>query len=121
MTPPYDPQNIFAKILREEIPCKKVHEDDFSLAFHDISPQAPLHILIIPKGPYTGFPHFMKRASPAEITGFFQAVEKVGKELGVEAGGYRLITNNGPDGGQEVPHFHVHLLAGKKLGPKIVA
>jgi diadenosine tetraphosphate (Ap4A) HIT family hydrolase len=118
---PYDEQNIFARILRGEIPCKRVAEDDFTLAFHDINPQAPVHVLVIPKGPYVSFADFSAKASEAEIAGFFRAVGRVAHDLGVETPGYRLLANMGPDSNQEVPHFHVHILAGKNLGRMLVA
>ncbi len=117
--PPYDKQNIFARILRAEIPCKKVYEDQFAFAFHDINPQAPVHVLVIPKGSYCSFTDFSATASEAEIAGFFRAVGKIANDLGLEAGGYRLLANMGQDSGQEVPHFHVHLFAGKPLGRMI--
>ena len=114
--PPYDDTNIFARILRGEIPCKKIYEDDWALAFHDINPQAPTHVLVIPKGKYCSFADFSAAASEAEIAGFMRAVGKIAKDLGHEAAGYRLLANMGADGGQEVPHFHVHLFAGRPLG-----
>ncbi|MEI8320533.1 MAG: HIT domain-containing protein [Alphaproteobacteria bacterium] len=112
----YDPENIFAKILRSEIPCKKVYEDDYALAFADIFPKAPLHILVIPKGAYTCFSDFSQRASDPEIVGFFKAVECVTQQTGAHKDGYRLISNKGANAHQEVPHFHVHVLGGKSLG-----
>ncbi len=114
--PPYDPQNIFARILRGEIPSKRVHEDEFALAFHDINPLAPTHVLVIPKGPYVSAADFHAGATTEEIAGFWRAVGHVAKSLGLEQPGHRLITNMGPDSGQEVPHFHVHILGGKRLG-----
>jgi diadenosine tetraphosphate (Ap4A) HIT family hydrolase len=114
--PPYDESNIFARILRGEIPSKKVYEDEWALAFHDISPQAPTHVLVIPKGNYVSFADFSANGSDAEIAGFMRAVGKVAKDLGLEAPGYRLLANMGEHGGQEVPHFHVHLFAGRPLG-----
>jgi diadenosine tetraphosphate (Ap4A) HIT family hydrolase len=117
--PPYDGSNIFARILRGEIPSRKVYEDDWALAFHDIAPQAPTHVLVIPKGPYCSFADFSASASEAEIGGFIRAVGQVAKDLGLEAPGYRLLANMGEHGGQEVPHFHVHLFAGKPLGRMI--
>jgi histidine triad (HIT) family protein len=117
--PPYDAQNIFARILRGEIPCKKVYEDAFALAFHDIAPQAPIHILVIPKGAYCSFADFSATASDPEIAGFTRAVGKIAKDLGLEAPGYRLLANMGEHSGQEVPHFHVHLFAGRPLGRMI--
>lgn len=118
-TAPYDDDNIFAKILRGEIPCKRVHDDEFALAFHDINPQAPQHILIIPKGRYVSFADFSATASDAEIAGFIRAVGTVARSLGFEEPGYRLLANSGPHSHQEVPHLHVHLFAGKPLGPML--
>lgn len=115
----YDPNNVFARILKGEIPARKVYEDDFALAFHDINPQAPTHVLVIPKGPYTRWADFAATAPDALILGFVRAVAKVAEQLGVEAPGYRLLVNNGPDGMQEVPHLHVHLFAGRPLGPML--
>lgn len=115
----YDENNIFAKILRGEIPCNKVYEDDHVLAFHDISPQAPVHILVIPKGSYLNITDFGANASADEIKGFFAAVDKIASEEGLQANGFRSIANTGLNGGQEVPHFHLHLLGGKKLGPML--
>lgn len=112
----YDPQNIFAKILRGEIPCDKVFEDDHALAFKDIAPQAPVHVLVIPKGAYVSIDDFTASASDAEISGFYRAVGKVARDLGLAEPGYRTINNTGSDGCQEVPHFHVHILGGKPLG-----
>jgi histidine triad (HIT) family protein len=117
--PPYDSQNIFARILRGEIPCRKVFENDHALAFHDINPQAPVHVLVIPKGPYCSFADFSASASEAEIAGFFRAVGQIAKDLGLETPGYRMLANMGADSGQEVPHFHVHLFAGRPLGRMI--
>lgn len=112
----YDPSNIFAQIVRGEIPCKKVYEDEFALAFHDIRPQAPVHILVIPKGPYSSYDDFISSAADAEVVGFGRAVAKVVSATGVAATGYRLISNTGPDSHQEVPHYHVHVLGGRDLG-----
>jgi diadenosine tetraphosphate (Ap4A) HIT family hydrolase len=117
--PPYDDANIFARILRGEIPSKKVYEDEWALAFHDINPQAPVHVLVIPKGRYCSFADFSATASAEEIAGFMRAVGKVAKNLGLEAPGYRLLANMGEHSGQEVPHFHVHLFAGRPLGRMI--
>jgi len=114
--PPYDPQNIFARILRGEIPCKRAHEDDFALAFHDINPLSATHVLVIPKGPYVSAADFHAGASDAEIAGFWRAVGQVATSLGLEASGYRLVANMGEDAGQEVPHFHVHICGGGRLG-----
>jgi diadenosine tetraphosphate (Ap4A) HIT family hydrolase len=110
----YDQNNIFAKILRGEIPCKKVYEDDAALAFHDISAKAAVHVLVIPKGPYISFSHFIE-TSP-DVTGFYKAVLEAIKILDLKEG-FRLISNSGLNGGQEVPHFHIHILGGQKLGP----
>lgn len=112
----YDPENIFAKILRGEIPCDKVYENEHALAFNDIRPQAPVHVLIIPKGPYESSSEFSASASDAEIAGFTRAIFEIASQFGVIESGYRLIANAGPDGLQEVPHFHVHLLGGRPLG-----
>jgi histidine triad (HIT) family protein len=112
----YDDQNIFAKILRGEIPNDTVLETEKSLAFRDIRPQAPTHILVIPKGPYVCFDHFAQEASDAEIVDFIRAVGEVCKMAGVEEDGFRLIANAGENGVQEVPHLHVHILAGRNLG-----
>lgn len=114
--PSYDDGNVFARILRNEIPSKRVHEDEWAIAFHDISPQAPVHILVIPRGPYISLADFSARAGDAEIAGFWRAVGAVAREHGLEAKGYRALTNIGSDGGQEVPHFHVHLFGGRPLG-----
>jgi diadenosine tetraphosphate (Ap4A) HIT family hydrolase len=117
--PPYDTNNIFARILRGEIPSRKVYEDEWAFAFHDINPQAPTHILVVPKGPYCSFADFSTEASDAEIAGFMRAVGKIARDLGLETPGYRLLANMGAHSGQEVPHFHVHLFAGKPLGRMI--
>lgn len=118
-TRPYDEANIFARILRGEIPCNKVHEDEHALAFHDINPQAPTHILVIPKGPYVSWDDFSQRASDEEIAGFVRAVGKIARERGLVAPGYRLLANVGPASGQEVPHLHVHIFGGRALGPML--
>jgi histidine triad (HIT) family protein len=118
-TQPYDDGNIFARILRGELPCRKVHEDDFALAFHDIHPQAPVHVLVIPKGPYVSWADFAAKGSEAEIAGFVRAVGKVAADLGLVEPGYRLLANVGLDGHQEVPHLHVHLFGGRPLGPML--
>ena len=112
----YDENNIFAKILRKEIPCDKIYEDEFSLFFNDINPQAKIHVLGIPKFPCTNFSDFLKNADNENITSFFKSVQLVINNLNIENTGYRLITNSGEDGGQEVPHFHIHILAGEKIG-----
>lgn len=118
-THPYDDQNIFAKILRGEIPNRTVYEDDYALAFHDINPQSPTHVLVIPKGAYVSWDDFSDRASDQEITGFVRAVGKVARDLELVAPGYRLLANVGINGHQEVPHLHVHLFGGKPLGPML--
>lgn len=118
-TLPYDDQNIFAKILRGEIPSKRVYEDEWAIAFHDINPQAPTHILVIPRGPYVSWDDFSARAPDAEIAGFVRAVGKVARDAGLVAPGYRLLANAGLHSGQEVPHLHVHLFAGQSLGPML--
>jgi diadenosine tetraphosphate (Ap4A) HIT family hydrolase len=115
----YDPNNIFARILRGEIPCNKVYEDDFALAFHDINPQAPVHVLVIPKGAYVDMTDFAERAPEAEIAGLFRAVRKVSAMVGVDGPGYRMIANIGEDSGSEVPHLHIHVCGGGKLGRMI--
>ena len=116
----YDDQNVFAKILRGEIPNRTVLETEHSLAFHDIRPQAPVHVLVIPKGPYVNFDHFGAEASDAEIVDFTRTVARLCAELGVSPGagdsGYRLIANAGLHGVQEVPHYHIHILGGRGLG-----
>ena len=115
----YDPENIFAKILRGEIPCDKVYEDEFCLAFNDINPQAPTHVLVIPKGDYVSMADFTAAAPADLICGFFRAVGAIARDLGLEADGYRVIANSGRNAHQEVPHLHIHLFAGKPLGPML--
>ena len=115
----YDDQNIFAKILRGEIPCDKVYENDHALAFRDIAPQAPVHVLVIPKGPYVSYIEFSEQASDAELAGFMRAVGAVAAELAIAEAGSRILSNQGRDGHQEVPHFHLHMFAGKSLGRMI--
>jgi diadenosine tetraphosphate (Ap4A) HIT family hydrolase len=112
----YDPNNIFARILRGEIPCKKVYEDDHTLAFHDINPQAPVHVLVIPKGKYCSWDDFSAKAPPHEMAAFVRAVGIVARQLGLAESGYRLLANHGPDSQQEVPHLHVHIFGGRVLG-----
>ena len=116
----YDPQNIFAKILRGEIPCNKVYEDEFALAFHDINPQAPVHVLVIPKGDYVSMDDFTASAPADLISGFFRAVGKVARELDLDVPGYRMLANIGANAHQEVPHLHIHLFGGRRLGPMLV-
>ena len=118
-TQPYDDQNIFAKILRGEIPNKTAYEDEFALAFHDINPQAPTHVLVIPKGAYVSWDDFSAKAGEAEIAGFVRAVGHVAREQGMVEPGYRLLANTGTDSHQEVPHLHVHIFAGRPMGPML--
>jgi diadenosine tetraphosphate (Ap4A) HIT family hydrolase len=118
-TQPYDDSNIFAKILRGDLPCRKVYEDDWALAFHDINPLAPVHILVIPKGPYVSWDDFSAKASAEEIAGFVRAVGKVARDQQLVVQGYRLLANTGKRAGQEVPHLHVHIFGGQPLGPML--
>jgi diadenosine tetraphosphate (Ap4A) HIT family hydrolase len=118
-TLPYDSQNIFAKILRGEIPNRTVFEDEWALAFHDINPQAPVHVLVIPKGPYVSWDDFSAQASEQEIAGFVRAIGMVARDLDLVVQGYRLLANVGQHGHQEVPHLHVHLFGGRPLGPML--
>ena len=118
-TQPYDDSNIFAKILRGEIPNKTVFEDDHVLAFHDINPLSPTHILVIPKGAYVSWDDFSERASDEEIGAFVRAVGRIAREAGLVEPGYRLLANVGLDSGQEVPHLHVHIFGGRPLGPML--
>jgi len=115
----YDTNNVFAKILRGEIPCKKIYEDEHALAFHDIAPQAPVHALVIPKGEYVSFDDFSAKAPPEAVAGFYRAAQKVTEQLGLMPGGYRILANTGPDAHQEVMHFHLHIFAGCNLGRMI--
>ncbi|HYZ63841.1 MAG TPA: histidine triad nucleotide-binding protein [Acetobacteraceae bacterium] len=116
---PYDDNNVFARILRGEIPSRRVYEDEWAVAFHDINPQSPVHVLVIPRGKYVAMPDFMANASDQEIAGFFRAVATVARELGLEEAGYRMLANMGVNSGQEVPHLHVHLFGGGPLGPML--
>jgi histidine triad (HIT) family protein len=118
-TQPYDEGNIFARILRGEIPCEKVYEDEHALAFNDIAPHAPVHILVIPKGAYVSWDDFSQSATAPEIAGFVKAVGAIARSAGLVDPGYRLLANIGGHAGQEVPHLHVHILAGKPLGPML--
>ncbi len=118
---PYDDSNIFARILRGELPSRRVYEDEWAVAFHDIAPQAALHILVIPRGRYVSMADFSSAASDAELAGFFRAVGTVARQLGMEQDGYRTLANMGQFGGQEVPHFHVHLFGGEALSQRMVA
>ena len=119
VTQAYDDNNIFARILRGEIPSTKVFEDDHALAFNDINPLAPTHVLVIPKGAYVSWEDFSANGSDAEIAGFVRAVGKVARDAGLVAGGYRLLANSGLNSGQEVPHLHVHVFGGRPLGPML--
>ena len=118
---PYDDQNVFARILRGEIPSRRVYEDEWTVAFHDINPQAPVHVLVIPRGRYVSLADFSMQAGEAEIAGFWRAVAAVARQLGLEAPGYRVLANMGPDSHQEVAHFHVHIFGGRPLGHMLVA
>ncbi len=113
---PYDPTNVFARILRDEIPSRRVYEDDYAIAFHDLNPQAPVHILVIPRGPYVSWADFSAQASDAEIAGFVRAVGAVARQEGLEEPGYRLLANAGVHAHQEVPHLHVHIFGGVQMG-----
>ena len=116
----YNDNNIFARILRNEIPCKKVYEDEYALAFHDINPQMPIHVLVIPKGAYVNLDDFSKKGSGDEIAGFFKAVGKTARLIGVEKEGYRILANNGENANQEVMHFHVHIFGGRKIRGRMI-
>ena len=118
-TQPYDDSNIFARILRGEIPSTTIYEDEFAYAFPDINPAAPTHILVIPKGRYVSWDDFSAKASETEIAGFVRAVGKIAREAGLVEPGYRLLANAGPDSHQEVPHLHVHIFGGRPLGPML--
>jgi diadenosine tetraphosphate (Ap4A) HIT family hydrolase len=120
-TQPYDDNNIFAKILRGEIPSKRIYEDEFAYAFPDINPAAPTHILVIPKGRYVSWDDFSARASDAEIAGFVRAVGKVARDAGLVADGYRLLANTGMNSNQQVPHLHVHIFGGRPLGAMLAS
>jgi histidine triad (HIT) family protein len=118
-TQPYDDNNIFAKILRGEIPSTKIYEDEFAFAFPDINPAAPTHILVIPKGRYVSWDDFSDKASDAEIAGFVRAVGKIARDSGLVESGYRLLANTGANSNQQVPHLHVHIFGGRPLGPML--
>ncbi len=115
----YDRENVFARILRGELPCSKVYEDEHVLAFNDIRPAAPTHVLVIPKGAYVSWDDFSLRADPEEIAAFVRAIGRIAREAGLVEPGYRLLANVGGHGGQEVPHLHVHIFAGRPLGPML--
>jgi diadenosine tetraphosphate (Ap4A) HIT family hydrolase len=112
---PYDDQNVFAKILRGELPCSKVYEDDWAFAFNDIRPQAPVHVLVIPKGAYVSWDDFTATAPAEEVAGFMRSVGEVTRRLGLDRPGYRLMVNMGGHGHQEVPHLHVHIFGGRQF------
>ena len=116
----YDPDNVFAKILRGEIPSRKVLETEHTLAFHDVHPQAPVHVLVIPKGPYPDFPSFAADASDQEIVDWVRGAGRAAREAGAGAGGYRILANSGRDAHQDIPHLHLHVFAGSDLGPMIL-
>ena len=118
-TEPYDDGNIFARILRGEIPSKRVYEDEHVLAFHDINPLAPTHILVIPKGPYVSWDDFSEKASDSEIAAFIRAIGRIAKEADLVERGYRVLANVGLNSGQEVPHLHAHIFGGRPLGPML--
>ncbi|SFP89525.1 histidine triad nucleotide-binding protein [Sphingomonas rubra] len=118
-TLPYDDDNVFARLLRGEIPSTRVYEDEWAVAFHDIAPHAPIHVLVVPRGPYVSWDDFSAHASTEEIAGFVRAVGSVARTMGLVEPGYRLLANTGPNGGQEVPHLHVHLFGGGPLGPML--
>ena len=120
-TLPYDPTNVFARILRGELPCSKVYEDEWALAFNDIRPQAPVHVLVIPRGPWVSWDDFTASASSDEIAGFIRAVGEVTRVLGVDKPGYRLMINTGWHGHQEVAHLHVHIFGGRQFFQMIAA
>lgn len=115
----YDKNNIFARILRKEIPADVVYEDDYALAFHDINPKAPVHILVIPKGEFVSFFDFAEKAPPTLMAGFVKAIHQVIRDFHLEEKGFRLLSNHGAHGGQEVPHYHVHIFGGRPLGRMI--
>ena len=119
-TQPYDDSNVFARILRGELPCKKVYGDEWALAFHDVNPLAPVHILVIPKGPYVSWDDFSAKASDEEIAGFVRAVGKVARDQQLVVQGYRLLGNVGKRAGQEVAHLHIHIFGGQPLGPMLL-
>lgn len=118
-TEPYNDGNIFARILRGELPSSKVYEDEHVLAFNDINPLAPTHILVIPKGPYVSWDDFSDKASDSEIVALTRAIGRIARDAGLVKGGYRILANTGLNSGQEVPHLHVHIFAGRPLGPML--
>ena len=116
---PYDDQNVFAKILRGELPCTKVYEDEWTLAFNDIAPLAPVHILVIPKGAYVSWDDFTAKASDAEIAGYVRAIGQIARDENLVVEGYRLLANTGRNSGPEIPHLHIHIFGGRPLGPML--
>jgi len=116
----YDTNNIFAKIISGDLPCDKIYEDEHVIAFHDINPKAPIHALVLPKGQYISFDDFSAKGSTDEISAFFRTVGKIARDLGVDKDGYRLIANHKTSAGQEVDHFHIHIIGGRPLGPMIM-
>lgn len=117
----YDDANIFARLLRDEISSRRIYQDEHAVAFHDIAPLSPVHVLVIPRGRYVSLADFTARAGDAEMAGFFRAVGAVARQLELEEGGYRVLANVGHLAGQEVPHFHVHIFAGRPLGPMLAS
>lgn len=115
----YDKNNVFARILRAEIPCKKIFENEYAIAFNDLNPKRKIHVLVIPKGEFASFDDFTKFATPEQQVGFYKVVQQVVADLGVDKSGYRLISNHAEDGSQEVPHYHVHILGGERVGPLV--
>jgi diadenosine tetraphosphate (Ap4A) HIT family hydrolase len=118
-TQPYDDSNIFARILRGELPSNNIYEDEHAVAFHDINPLTPTHVLVIPKGAYVSWDDFSEKASDEEIAGYVRAVGRIARDKGLVEQGYRLLANVGLNSGQEVPHLHVHIFAGRPLGPML--
>ena len=115
----YDRNNVFARILRGELPCRKVYEDEFALAFHDINPLAPVHVLVVPKGEYVSNADFSRHAPDSLIAGFWRAVGVVARQLELDDEGYRVVANHGPHGGQLVFHFHVHIFGGRRMSHRM--
>ena len=116
----YDDGNVFARILRDELPSRRIYEDAYAVAFQDIAPLAPVHVLVIPRGRYVSLADFAAKGTETELAGFFRAVGTVARQLGLDEAGWRILANVGQSAGQEVPHFHVHLFAGRPLGPMLV-
>jgi diadenosine tetraphosphate (Ap4A) HIT family hydrolase len=116
----YDTNNVFAKILRGDLPCKKVYENDHALAFHDINPLMPVHVLVIPKGEYVTLDEFTGKAAPEALAGFMHAVGETARLVGVTEDGYRIVANNGTNANQEVPHFHIHIFGGRQIRGRMI-